>query len=251
MKIKTSLLLDENDNNNYNNLLLLEETLFDYKNYLDIELIVDNLKDLYSNKNSYKGLKENKLKDIKKLESNLFKLNRKLIGRGLFKKKINEEEIKLKINSLINQLVDSYKELDNLIIKDDIYNNVNDQMSLLDYLRMSSENFIYLKEVLKENNNEISIDEINSTIKQLKDFLYQKDNSILSNIKLGLDKNVPRIISDRYKLCNFNVTEELFNKDTIDTLIKNVNILLISEDLNRVGLNLSDIDFIVNINKKK
>ena len=251
MKIKNNLLLDQNDSNNYNNLLLLEETLFDYKKYLDIEFIVNNIKELYSNKNSYKGLKENKLKEIKKLEKSLFKLNRKLTKKGLFKKKVNEEEVKLKINSLINELVDNYKELDSLIIKDDIYNNVNDQMSLLDYLRIVSENFIYLKDVLKENNNDIGVEEINNTIRELKDFLYQKDNSILSNIKLGLEKNVPRIISDRYKLCNFNVTEEIFDKDSIDSIIKNVNILLISEDLNRVGLNISDIDFIVNINKKK
>lgn len=251
MKIKNNLLLDPNDSNNYNNLLLLEETLFDYKKYLDIELIVNNIKELYSNKNSYKGLKDNKLKEIKKLETTLFKLNRKLIKKGLFKKKVNEEEVKLKINSLINELVNNYKELDSLIIKDDIYNNVNDQMSLLDYLRITSENYIYIKDILKENNNDITNDEINNIIKELKDFLYQKDNSILSNIKLGIDKNIPRIISDRYKLCNFNVTEESFDKDSIDSIIKNVNILLISEDLNRVGLNLSDIDFIVNINKKK
>ena len=31
MKIKNNLLLDPNDSNNYNNLLLLEETLFDLK----------------------------------------------------------------------------------------------------------------------------------------------------------------------------------------------------------------------------
>lgn len=248
-KLKENILIDNNDTNLYNNLLLLNETLMDYKKIIDMNSILNKSKELYKDKNTYKGILDNKLKEINKQEKNLSKLNKKLNSNNIFIK-VNKDEVNLKINNLINDIKKSYDELDLLTIKNTIYTSINDETSLLDSLRIVIEDFTFIKELLKDNDNEITLDEIQDKIDLFRKYLYEKDNSILSNIKISNDYDIPLMICDRYKLNNFDINTDSINEDNIDKLLNNIDIILTSYDLDKLNMKLDDINLVISINKK-
>lgn len=248
-KLKENILIDNIDTNIYNNLLLLNETLIDYKKILEMKFILDKLKELYKDKNTYKGLIDNKLKEINKQEKQLTKLNNKLNSNNIFIK-VNKDEVNLKINNLINDIKKSYDELDSLTIKNTIYTSINDETSLLDTLRITVEDFIFIKELLKDNDNEITLSEIQDKINLFRQYLYEKDNSILTNIKVSNDYNIPLMISDRYKLSNFDIDTDKISEDNISTLLNNIDIILTGYDLDKLNMKIEDINLVISVNKK-
>ena len=81
-------------------------------------------------------------------------------------------------------------------------------------------NYNYLIELLK--NKDIDISEIN----KLRLFVYNPYNYILNNILISEDKDISMLIMDRYNLFGFNLTKDKLDKDNIDNLIKELEIIL-------------------------
>src|SRR5574344_756768 len=182
IKIKQSLL--ENDNDNYDNLLKLSDNLNEYNLYLKYKYIIDNMNELIKSKESYKGLKDAKLKEIKKMEAQLFKDNKKINNHGLFKisenKKVNiitmEEE-------LIKNIIVLYDELNDLLIKDNIFSNVNNASTIKDLLFIASNNYFYFVKLLKEQDDKVTIETINNKLQELRNDLLTININILNNVK--------------------------------------------------------------------
>ena len=131
----TDIILDREDEDNYLNLIKLSSSLSEYNEYLNFEYIIKDIKELFTKKEEYKGKYDLKLKDITKKEKELFSLNKQINKTGLFKpnlKKINE--LKLKRNTTITDILSLYIELDELTIQNDIYNNVTNETNYQDIL---------------------------------------------------------------------------------------------------------------------
>lgn len=241
-KIKTAILSKEA---NYTDLLMFEETLNDYQVYLKYQFIIEDVKKIYADKKSYKGIFATKLKEIIKLEKTLIKLSKK----SLKLKDEKLDEAKLKSDNLVNEIYEKYRELDDLFVKDDIFNYINDQNSWLDILRVVVNNFNYMENILTNDNPALSLPEVEEQINEIKKTLYGKHSDILDNLKVASLVNVPRIIADKYKLLNFIIDEEKLNKDDINTYLKNTDILLTNFDMANVGLKYEDIDYLLNVDK--
>ena len=120
-----SLLLDPSSNRNYDNLLKLKGSLFEYKGYLKYEYIFKNFKELYTHKEEFKDLFANKLKEISKKEKNLFAINKKINKKGFFKlNKVKLADAKTERTNVLNELINDYKELDDLKIKETVSKHV-------------------------------------------------------------------------------------------------------------------------------
>ena len=103
-------------------------------------------------------------------------------------------------------------------------------------------NYNYLIELLK--NKDIDISEIN----KLRLFVYNPYNYILNNILISEDKDISMLIMDRYNLFGFNLTKDKLDKDNIDNLIKELEIILNSIVMNNNRITENRIKFIKDTN---
>ena len=81
------------------------------------------------------------------------------------------------------------------------------------------------------------------------EFIYTNDLNIINNISITENKNISQIISDRYRLIKIDVKEEKIDQDNIDSYLDSIDTLIIYYDLNREGIDLDEISFILYINK--
>ena len=250
-KLKMQVLGTNGIADNYNNLLKLNDNLVEYKNYLTYELIINKLKELFKDKETYKGLFDSKLKDIKKKEGELSKLNGKL-KPGLFNKPSAEKtsEMQLQIATKIAELQTVYEELEALRIKNTIYKYITPDSTILDVLKLASADYNFIVNTYKESDDTITNDLINQKLLSLKEFIYRDNLTLISNLTITSEKNIPQIITDRYKLMNININQENLNIDSIDNVINDINNLLVYEDMKRNSFSLDDVIFVLDVNKK-
>lgn len=248
----TDIILDREDEDNYLNLTKLSSSLSEYNEYLNFEYIIKDIKELFTKKEEYKGKYDLKLKDITKKEKELFSLNKQINKTGLFKpnlKKINE--LKLKRNTTITDILSLYIELDELTIQNDIYNNVTNETTYQDILKLTCFNTKYFIKLLKDQIDNLTIEDINQNITNLFEYAFGSEINIISNIAISEGKDIPKIIKDKYRLLNISINEENLNKDDIEKVKKNIEDLIIYYNIKKINLNIQDIDFIFKAEKLK
>ncbi len=248
----TDIILDREDEDNYLNLTNLLSSLSEYNEYLNFEYIIKDIKELFTKKEEYKGKYDLKLKDIVKKEKELFSLNKQINKTGLFKpnlKKINE--LKLKRNTTITDILSLYIELDELTIQNDIFNNVTNETTYQDILKLTCFNTKYLIKLLKDQIDNLTIEDIDQNITNLFEYAFGSEINIISNIAISEEIDIPKIIKDKYRLLNISINEEDLNKDDIEKVTKNIKDLIIYYNIKKINLNIQDIDFIFKAEKIK
>ena len=204
----------------------LYNNVIEYKNYLDFEYIITDLKNLYKEKDKYKNIYINKKKEIDKIESKLFK-NVKII----FKKEKKFEVLNSIINTEISNLKERYEELEQNSFLEQIM-NLEENTTLYDLFVLALSNYTYL--VKKEETN----------VSKLNAFITNPRINILKNILINEEKNIGLLIMDRYNLFGFNLTKEQLEKDNLDNLIKELETILGSIEMEKLSITENKIKFI-------
>lgn len=244
----SSLLLDPSSNRNYENLLKLKASLNEYKGYVKYEYIFNSFKELFAHKEEYKDLFSNKLKEISKKEKNLFAINKKINKTGLFKlNKVKLADAKAERNKVISELVNDYQELDDLKIKETISKYVTNDTNYYDILVFTSYNFLYFVQLLKSDNEELTLENINEKLGELKEFIYSSKPEILKSMPIGEEKDVPKVISEKYIMNSIIVDEEKIRNNQVDQILESVDKLLIYFDVYTLMINLKDIKFLLEV----
>ena len=244
----SGLLLDPTSNRNYENLLKLKSSLFEYKNYVQYEYIFKDFKELFAHKEEFKDLFANKLKDIAKKEKDLFAVNKKINKTGLFKlNKVKLADAKAERSRIIGELVTDYQELDELKIKETISKHVTNDTNYYDILVFTSYNFLYFVRLLQSENEEMTLDNIEKKLKELKSFIYGSKPEILKSISIGEEKDVAKVISEMYKMNSIIVNEDKISSGQVDGLMESVDKMLIYFDIYTLMINLKDIKFLLNV----
>ena len=248
-KLFNRYLNDKENEHNYDNLLKLLLNLKEYKEFTEYKSILETIVNLYKDKNTYQNLYNNKLKEISKNESELFSLNKKLNKKGIFKpKEEKQRELSLKIDTIIETLNTEYNELEEISIKDQIYNNIKDDTDLKETLEIISINIKYFYDFYKEEYTNLTIEELIKLINKLKKYLYTNNLNIISNVKIVDNENICQNITDHYSLLNINITESDLEED-IDTTIKNINTIITYYDIQKLNLDINKIEFLVQVQK--
>lgn len=242
------VLADSSSDRNYESLIKLKNSLNEYKGYLSFEYVIKDFKELYSHKEEYKGLFENKLKEIGKKEASVLGLNKKINKKGLFKLNKKKKDVAItERNKLIDELINDYKELDELRIKDYIYNYVTPETSLYNILVFTSYNLVYFVNLLEKEGEEITVDIVNKNMLTLQKYLYDNYIDIINNITIDEDKQIDKIIVEMYKRNSIVLSEDDISVDQIDKYLDSVNKLIVYFDVYTVMLNLKDVDFILKV----
>ena len=242
----SALLIDPQSNKNYENLIKLKKSLNEYKGFLKFEYIIEDFRELFNKREEYKNIFSNKLKDIAKKEKDLFALNKKLTKTGLFKlNKVKAADVKLQRNNIIGELVKDYKELDDLKIKDCISKYINNETNYYDVLKFTSYNFNYFISLLEKENEELTLENIDAHLLELNKYIYDSSCEIINNIGIAEVKDIPKIISEMYKLNSITVDENKLTKEQIDKFIEVVDKLLIYFDIYTLMMNLKEIKYLI------
>lgn len=250
MEELSKILVDPENERNYENLIKLVDTLNEYKEYQKYEFVAKDIKALFEHKAEYKDLFNNKLKEIEKKESTVNSLNRKMNNPMFGFLKLSKEKMadaKLERNNIIAELIKDYEELDSLIIKDMIYKYVDNETSCFDMLKLASYNYKYFVDLLKKNNPDISVKEIDDKLLELQKFIYDNNSDILNNININDEKEMNKIICEKYKLNNIDINIEKLDLSEIDNLIEDVEKLIVNFDIDRIGIDLNEIKYLLDV----
>ena len=138
--------------------------------------------------------------------------------------------------------------LEEISIKDQIYNNIKDDTDLKETLEIVSINIKYFYDFYKEEYTDLTIEELIKLINKLKKYLYTNNLNIISNVKIVDNENICQNITDHYSLLNINITESDLEED-IDTTIKNINTIITYYDIQKLNLDINKIEFLVQVQK--
>ena len=221
-------------------------SLYEYKNYLNFQYIVDDVKKYYKEKDKYKKSYEDTKKKILDSEKKLKKLNKKASSKGLFGKK---KEIKqtTEQNQMVLEIKKLYKELDLNKFYSKISNNLEDDSTIYDILNLANSYYNYLTFCMIENNKTITQEKMDEQIKKLDEFLKNPYNNIITNLTITDDRDIAMIIKDRYQLLNFNVKQDDLSAKNLDNLINVLENIITSWNLNKNGIDIKNIEEILKI----
>ena len=242
------------------NIFKLQNSLYEYKNYLEFKYILDDIVEIYNSKDKFKAAFNNNLKAIKKHENQLVKMNKKTKKyenhKGLISKLFNKnkdnlklEKINIDINAKMAEIRDLYRELEKNKVSNIICTKLNRNSTIYDALYLIGPFYSFLVDSIIKKDEEILQEDIRETIKDFREFIEYPNITIINNIKMLEDKDIALVIKDKYNLCNINMIKEDLDVDNINDLDLSVNRICNYNYLNDSKTNLDDIKFILQTEK--
>ena len=188
------------------------------------------------------------MKAINKKEKAMMKTNKKIIK--LFNKNKTEklESLTVALNNGIVELSNMYEDLDNNGFCEELTQKVTSDFTIEDVLKFMYSHYDYIYKTIKEKvGEEGNVDE---DWNALKEFIYNPNNDVINNITFLDETNIATIISDHYKLLNINIPVENFENGEVDSIVDNINQILLFDSLKRNNIKVEDVAFICEVNKK-
>lgn len=224
----------------------LSNSILEYKSYLEVSYIIEDIKKLYQNKDSYKNLVKNDFKEIKKIESKIFKINKKFEFNKRLKKDCNN--LLVEANKLILSLKPLYDKLEEDKFLEIININLKDNSTYYDVLNIVSNNYLYIIKCIKNNFEDISLEDINKKMDKVYDILLNPYNKFINNISIIGDKDIKMIIGNYYKLSDFKVDINTFENETdIDSIKDSIDKIIVYDKIKKSGYKINDIDFMYEV----
>lgn len=195
------------------NLIKLQNTIIEYKNYNKFKFIIDDVKKIYAEKDKYKGGYAKLKKEISQKEIKMIKL-----GKPKLFKKSNDKNL-AEQTKLVLEIKNMYKELDMSEMYDKVASILNNHSSLYEALYLANSFYKYLFNCIITKEKDIEEQEIYKLINELDVFLNWPYFTILNNIEISEEKDIMYIIKDRYNLLNINISKEDLEFENLDSLI--------------------------------
>lgn len=234
-------------NKDYNNIdiddvIKYYYALKEYMDYLNIMYIIDDAKKLLESKNNYKSNCKSILRDIKRNEYKLVKIN-KIINKIDNKSKDSGKYIIMQ-NTIINKLKELYDNLFDNDLLDRLYKVINSDTTYDEVIEIYYNNYLYLTKLIKSLNDEVTLEELTNNIDIVKNIYFSPYKTFLKSSLLGEDKDIKLVFSDCYSLVSYNINVDLLdNYDEINDLRNNIYKIIIYYYINALGINIEDIEF--------
>jgi len=238
-----------NDNVNENdaineNVLKLNDSLEEYKSYLKYKFIIDDIKNLYKEKDKYNKIAAPKKKEIEKLESKLISTSKKL-NKMIFKNKNPEkiEDLTNKVNIMISQVEGLYKEYEDNLFLEHIA-SLNETTSIYEALETAISNYRYINGLIKKSDETLDNNAVNQMIDEINNYLYSYELSLIKNVYITDERDIAMVLIDKYNLFGFNIKTELLEEGNIDNLIATVNALANNIYFEKINANIGNMKFV-------
>ena len=228
------------------NILKLDETIKEYKSYLGYKYIVEDVKNLYKDKDKYNKIAAPKKKEIEKLEGKLISTSKKL-NKMISKNKSPEkiENSTIKVNIMISQVEGLYKEYEENLFLERI-GALDETTSIYEALMIAVSNYHYMNKLIKGNDETMTDKDVIRIIDELSRYLYNNELDVIKNIYITDERDIAMVIFDKYNLIGFNITPESLEADNIDSLIEATTIIVNNIHFEKVNINIDNIKFVFN-----
>ena len=241
-----SMILNENvtPNEQVNeNILKLFKSIKEYKFYLDYKYIVDDIRNLYKEKDKYQKLAAPKKKEIEKLEGKLINISKKL-NKMIANNKTNKiESLTNQVNIMISDVEKLYKEYEENLFLERIH-DLDETTSIYDALAFAVSDYRYINKLIKGTDETLNNDAVNGIIDVINHYLYDNEFSILNNIYITDERDIAMVVFDKYNLLGFNIRPELLELDNIEGLIEAVKILVNNIYFDKININIDNLKFV-------
>ena len=245
--------LDEYSKNNYNSSIMsLYLTLNELKKYYKYEFIVDDLLKRYKDRESAKSsflVKKKEIEKEEKVREIIYKEYLKACGIGFLARK-NETKMKnamLKMNEQITKLKALYDEYNDLEITNNL-NDLNESATIYDVFMVSLTSFSFISKCFMKN-DDFSNKSLEENIDDYFKFIFNPNNLFLRKTNCLVEFDITNIICLKYKLLEINITDELINKDNIDSTLDTLSFINIIQNIESSNITLDTISNIYNMKK--
>lgn len=241
----------------YENLEKFKDNINEYNNYLEFLPIFNSFKDEFNSlvDNDIKEYKEvDKILDlIEDKERELDRINKKIFGgKFLFFAQRNENSIKsLKIESVAKtkELYELYQKYDEKYFYSKVLSILNKNITVSDVLHLYYSFDYFKKLVIQKVYNTNSYDDIIKYSSNFDMYAMDSTNVIIAGIPIFDEVNIPRIIANKYRLANINVTEDELQLENLKNILNKINLILRVKMINDSPLSIEKVWFMTWVDK--
>ena len=218
----------------YQNLDKFKDNILEYENYLKFLPIFNLFKAefetiLSKETKDYKELTQI-IDTIEQKEKELEKINKKIFGGKLsffeFKKDKDLKNLKTDSIAKTKELYELYKQYDEKYFYSKVLQNLNKNVTISEVLNLYY-SFDYFKKIAIQKAYETnSYEEIIQYSNSFDLYAIDSTNIIITGIPVFEESNLPRIISNKYRLCNINVTENEIEEENLKSLLNKITLIL-------------------------
>lgn len=245
-KYKTYIELISDTEISNENLNKLNYSLCEYNILQRYKFLIDDFIEIYKEKEKYKNAYKNIISQIKKEEKKIYNINKKIaFQRKWFKNSKKIELLNISLNNIIDGLKEKYVELQMAKVND-IISQSSDSISYYDILCLIVSHYSYLRKLLKNNNELITDSEIDIIQTELFEFLLSNKLTILNNITVLDEKDIPNMITNIYKLLNIKLDENDISEKT-ESFIELIRKIRIINIINNSSITYEELLFQVEI----
>ena len=218
----------------YENLDKFRDNILEYEQYLKFlpifNLFKEEYNDLLSRENKeYKEL-DQVIESIEQKEKNLEKINRKIFGGKIpffgFRSDKNIKNLKSEAIVKTKELYELYKVYDEKYFNAKVIANLNKNITISDLLNLYYSFDYFKKKAIQKAYELKSYDEIMQYSNSFDLYAIDSTNVIITGIPVFDEINVPRVISNKYRLCNINVTENDLDEENLNSLLNKITLIL-------------------------
>lgn len=218
--------------------------LREYEYYLKYSYVLDDMKVKYADKANHQGETAKLSKEINALVDDLARLTDEINqgtskGFWIFKKKIDIESHYLSINEKVKELDNKYEEYDNAMFMERINTYITSTSTVYDVFRFAYSFKGYLRNCIKNHEDNVDINQIKETVKDFEIFLMDPNLNVLKNIVFSVDNDLAVIIMDHYKMLEINVKSDELTRDGIAELKKALEIIINNQYLENSGYTIN------------
>ena len=215
----------------------------EYSNYLKFTFILEDAKKKYADKANHVGEVTTINKEIDGLASQLIKINTEVSngsskGFWIFKKKVDVEKLYVELNTKMKELNDKFDQYDAALVYEEMSKSLTDTSSIYDVFRFAISYKTYLRNCIKASKEESNIDVVKQVVKEFDDFISSNNVNVIRNSRFNYDNDLAEVISDHYQLLNIKISKDLLDEGNLESLIKDLKVMINSYYLEDMGLNI-------------
>ncbi len=244
----------------YSTIEKLKSNLDEYSNYIKFSPLIEDFKKTYEKKISTdeeNNKKNTKLKEIEgqisNKESLLEKNNKKIFkskpGIFQFKNDFDLKQLKSESIRLAKELYELYKEYDNEYFNNKVMSILNNSLTISDVLHLYYSFDYFKKLAIKRVFNLTNYEDLIKYSEEFDLFSMDQTNIIVNGVPLFEEINIPRIIVNKYRLDNINLTEDVLTEDSINGLISKILLILRIKKIEESPTTIEKIWFMAQVEK--
>lgn len=247
----------------YASLKKLSSNVEEYENYMKFMPLIDDFKNEFAGQIPTDGKDSNRENVAKKLkdfesqivdkENKLEKTNKKIFSdRPWFFGAKNSEALKqLKIDSIkqAKELYDLYRLLDQAYFDDKVLSILSNSLMISELLHLYYSYDYFKKMTIKKVFATTTYDDVIKYSDSFDLFAMNPTNVITSGVAVFEESNLAKVIMNKYRLYNINLTEDILNYDDLKNLLDKINMILRIDKIEKSTTTIEKIWFMVQVEK--